>query len=108
MPSVLVTFVSVTVMEVVVTFAIVGALINGSGSFSSRHRSRAHFINEYPSTKEYKRFEQVAHVQPAKAVAYIVFTADEKSAFEKHRSALEEAVTSLHSMNVDYPEKPKN
>jgi hypothetical protein len=66
-----------------------------------------YFINEYPPTKEYKRFERVAYVQLPKAVAYIVFTADEKSAFEKHRGALEEAVKSLRSMNVDYPEKPK-
>ncbi|MEN3371235.1 MAG: hypothetical protein V7609_3378 [Verrucomicrobiota bacterium] len=68
---------------------------------------QAYFINEYPSTKEYKRSERVAYVQLAKAVAYIVFTADERAAFEKHRGALEEAVKSLRSMNVDYPEKPK-
>jgi hypothetical protein len=67
---------------------------------------QAYFINEYPPTKEYKRFERVAYVQLPKAVAYIVFTADEKSAFEKHRSALEEAVKSLRSMNVDDPERP--
>lgn len=66
-----------------------------------------YFINEYPPTDTYKRFERVAYVQLPKAVAYIVFSADEKSAFEKHQGALEEAVKSVHSMSVDYPDKPK-
>jgi hypothetical protein len=66
-----------------------------------------YFINEYPPTKTYERFERVAYVQLPKAVAYIVFSADDKSAFEKHRDALEEAVKSVRSMNVDYPGKPK-
>jgi hypothetical protein len=51
-----------------------------------------YFINEYAPTKAYKRLERVA---------YIVFTADEKSAYEKHQSALEETVKSLRSVNVD-------
>ena len=67
----------------------------------------AYFINEYSPTKTYKRFERAAYVQLPKAVAYIIFSADEKSAFEKHRGALEEAVKSVASMNVDYPGKPK-
>ena len=66
-----------------------------------------YFINEYPPSKAYKRWERVAYVQLPKAVAYIVFTADEKSAFEKQRGALEEAAKSVRSMNVDYPDKPK-
>lgn len=66
-----------------------------------------YFINEYSPTETYKRFERVAYVQLPKAVAYIVFSADKKSAFQKHQGALEEAVKSLRSMNVDYPEKPK-
>ena len=64
-------------------------------------------INEYQPTKTYARFERVAYVQLPKAVAYIVFSADEKAAFEKHRDALEEAVKSVRSMDVDYPGKPK-
>ncbi|MEY2481707.1 MAG: hypothetical protein QOK24_235 [Verrucomicrobiota bacterium] len=68
---------------------------------------QAYFINEYPPTKDYKRSERVAYVQLPKAVAYIVFTSDEKLTYAKHKSALEEAVKSLRSMNVDYPEKPK-
>jgi hypothetical protein len=68
---------------------------------------QAYFINEYPPTKSYTRSERVAYIQLPKAVAYIVYTADEKSAFEKNRGALEEAVKSLRSVNVDYPEKPK-
>jgi hypothetical protein len=67
----------------------------------------AYFINEYPPTKEYKRFERVAYIQLPKAVAYIVFSADDKAAYQKHQGALEEAVKSLSSMNVDYPGKPK-
>jgi hypothetical protein len=66
-----------------------------------------YFINEYPPSKTYKRFERVAYVQLPKAVAYIVFTADEKSAFEKQKGVLEETVKSVRSMNVDYPDKPK-
>jgi hypothetical protein len=66
-----------------------------------------YFINEYQPTETYKRFERVAYVQLPKAVAYIVFSADEKLAFEKHRDALEEAIKSVRSMNVDYPDKPK-
>ena len=66
-----------------------------------------YFINEYPPTGSYKRFERVAYVQLPKAVAYIFLTADEKASYQKHQGALEEAVKSLSSMNVDYPEKPK-
>src|SRR3954469_2804177 len=47
-----------------------------------------YFINEYPPTKAYKRLERVAYVQLPKAVAYIVFSADDKSAYEKHQGAL--------------------
>jgi hypothetical protein len=66
-----------------------------------------YFINEYAACPGYKRFERVAYVQLANAVAYIGFSADKKSAFEKNACALEETVKSLRSMNVDYPEKPK-
>ena len=68
---------------------------------------QSYFINEYPPADTYKRFERVAYVQLPKAVAYIVYSADEKGTFQKHQGALEEAVKSLRSMNVDYPEKPK-
>jgi hypothetical protein len=67
----------------------------------------SYFINEYPPSASYKRSERVAYVQLPKAVAYIVFTADEKVSYEKSQGALEETVKSLRSMNVDYPEKPK-
>jgi hypothetical protein len=66
-----------------------------------------YFINEYPPSASYKRSERVAYVQLPKAVAYIVFTADEKTAYQKHQGALEETVKSLRAVNVDYPEKPK-
>jgi hypothetical protein len=67
----------------------------------------AYFINEYLPTKEYKRFERVAYVQLPKAVAYVVYSGDGEAAFRKHQGALEAAVKSIHSMNVDYPGKPK-
>lgn len=60
-----------------------------------------YFINEYPPSESYKRSERVAYVQLPKAVAYIVFSADEKASYQKHQGALEEAVKSLRSMNVE-------
>lgn len=66
-----------------------------------------YFINEYPPTKAYKRFERVAYIQLPKAVAYIVYTGDANLDFEKHKGALEEAAKSARSMNVDYPGKLK-
>ena len=65
------------------------------------------FINEYPPTKAYGRSERVAYVQLPKAVAYIVFSADDEPAYRKHKGALEETVKSMLSLNVDYPGKPK-
>jgi hypothetical protein len=67
-----------------------------------------YFIKEYPPTKAYRRSERVAYVQLPKAVAYIVLTADEQSAYRAHKGALEEAVKTILSMEVDYPGKPKN
>jgi hypothetical protein len=67
----------------------------------------AYFINEYPPTKAYRRSERVAYIQLPKAVAYVVFSADEEPAFDKHKGALEEAVKTMLSMEVDYPGKPK-
>jgi hypothetical protein len=67
-----------------------------------------YFIYDYPPTKDYPRHEQAAYVQLPKAVAYIVFSAEEESAFRKHKGALLEAVKSLQSMNVDYPDKTKS
>jgi hypothetical protein len=66
-----------------------------------------YFINEYSPTETYKRFERVAYVQLPKAVAYIVYSADENSAYQKHQGALEETVKSVRVRNVDYPDKPK-
>jgi len=68
---------------------------------------QSYFINEYPPCEGYKRLERVAYVQLPHAVAYIVFSADDKAAFQRHQGALEETVRSLRSMNVDYPEKAK-
>jgi hypothetical protein len=76
----------------------------GSGKTAG---GQPYFINEYPPSEGYKRSERVAYVELPKAVAYIVFTADKKAAYQKHQGALEETVKSLRSMNVDYPDKPK-
>lgn len=65
------------------------------------------FINEYSPTETYKRFERVAYVQLPKAVAYIVYSADQKSVFRKHQIALFDAALSIRAMTVDYPGKPK-
>jgi hypothetical protein len=67
-----------------------------------------YFINDYPATKAYRRHERVAYAQLPKAVAYIVFSTDEESAFRKHQGALAETVKSLFTMKVDYPGKGKN
>ncbi|PZR73531.1 MAG: hypothetical protein DLM73_10395 [Chthoniobacterales bacterium] len=69
---------------------------------------QSYFINEYQPTNAYKRFERVAYVQLPKAVAYIVMTAEDRAGYQKHQGALMETVKSLRSMNVDYPDKPKN
>ena len=62
-----------------------------------------YFINEYPPTKVYKRFERVAYVQLPKAVAYVVYSGDDEAAFRKHQGALEAAVKSIRSMDVNFP-----
>jgi hypothetical protein len=59
-----------------------------------------YFINEYPPSASYKRSERVAYIQLPKAVAYIVFSADEKASYKKYQDSLEETVKSLRSMNV--------
>jgi len=66
-----------------------------------------YFINDYPATKAYPRHERVAYIQLPKAVAFVVFSADEEAAFDKHKGALEEAVKTMRSMEVDYPGKGK-
>ncbi len=68
----------------------------------------AYFINDYPATEAYPRHERVAYIQLPKAVAFIVYSADEEAAFQKHRGALSEAVKSLLSLEVNYPGKPKS
>ena len=65
------------------------------------------FINEYPATKSYGRHELVAYIQLLNAVAFVVFSADEEAAFDKHKGDLEEAVKTMRSMEVDYPGKGK-
>lgn len=58
------------------------------------------FVNEYAPTPEYPRCERVAYIQMPKAVAYIVFSAENKETIEKHGHALLQAVESLRAMDV--------
>ncbi len=51
-----------------------------------------YFINEYPATKTYSQWEQVAYVQLPKAVAYIVLSARDESSYRKDSSALTEVL----------------
>ncbi len=56
---------------------------------------RAWFINEYSPNEKYRRTERVAYVQLPKAVAYIVYTSDDESAFRKHQDALKQLLGSF-------------
>jgi hypothetical protein len=57
-----------------------------------------YFINEYRHDHGYTRIESVAYIQLPKAVAYIVFSAEDDSLHGKHVSALNETVKSLRYM----------
>ncbi len=55
----------------------------------------AWFVNEYSPNEKYPRFERVAYLQLPKAVAYIVYTADNEAAFRKHQAALQQVIKSF-------------
>jgi tetratricopeptide (TPR) repeat protein len=61
---------------------------------------RPYFINEYPATKTYSQWEQVAYVQPPHAVAYIVLSSREQASYGKDSPALSEAVKSVFYVDV--------
>jgi hypothetical protein len=49
-----------------------------------------YFINEYPATKTYSQWEQVAYVQLPHAVAYIVLSSRDEASYRKDSGALQE------------------
>jgi len=56
---------------------------------------RVWFINEYSPNEKYPRSERVAHVQLPKAVAYVVYTSDDKTTFRKYEAALSQLLASF-------------
>ncbi|MBA2431829.1 MAG: hypothetical protein H0V56_06895 [Chthoniobacterales bacterium] len=64
-----------------------------------------YFVNEYLPTKAYPRSERVAYIQLPKAVAYVVFSADEKSTLKKHGSALTQVLESFRAMSAKIDEE---
>jgi hypothetical protein len=51
-----------------------------------------YFINEYPATKTYSHWEQVAYVQLPHAVACIVLSSRDKASYQKDSGALQEVL----------------
>ena len=54
-----------------------------------------YFINEYPATKTYSRWERVGYVQLPQGVAYIVLTSRDRNSYEKDSGALERVLQTL-------------
>ena len=52
-------------------------------------------INEYPATESYPRAERVAYVQMPKAVAYVVFSAENADVSARYAVALEDVMASF-------------
>jgi hypothetical protein len=54
-----------------------------------------YFINEYPATKTYSRWERVGYVQLPHAVVYIVLSSRDKKNYSKDAPALEKVLQTL-------------
>ena len=54
-----------------------------------------YFINEYPATKTYSRWERVGYVQLPHAVAYIVLSSRDQASYRKDSGALQEVLKTL-------------
>ena len=67
---------------------------------------KPYFINEYPATKSYSQFEQVAYIQLPGAVAYIVLSSKDESSFRKDAPALQDLLKSLAYMEVKSEGRP--
>lgn len=59
-----------------------------------------YFVNEYSPGKSYPRYERVAYIQLPKAVAYVVYTADDEQRFRKHQSALQKLLNTFAHLEV--------
>lgn len=59
-----------------------------------------YFVNDYAANDDYSRSERVAYIQMPKAVAYVVFSAEEKSTLEKHAKALTQVLESFRAMEA--------
>jgi hypothetical protein len=58
------------------------------------------FVNEYPGTKTYPRWERVAYLQLPDAVAYIVLSAANEAGLRKYQTALQEVLKSFAAADV--------
>jgi len=61
---------------------------------------RPYFVNEYSPGENYSRRERVAYIQMPKAVAYVVYSADDEGAFRKHQSALQQVLKAFTCLEV--------
>ncbi len=59
-----------------------------------------YFVNDYAANADYSRSERVAYIQMPKAVAYVVFSAEEKATLEKHAMALTQLLKSFRAMGA--------
>ena len=57
-------------------------------------------MNEYSPNENYSRWERVAYIQLPKAVAYVVYSADEEAAFRRHQLASREVRKSFTCLEV--------
>jgi tetratricopeptide (TPR) repeat protein len=62
---------------------------------------RDYFINEYPATKTYSQWERVAYVQLPHAVAYIVLSSRDKTSYQKHLGALQQALKTFNYLKPE-------
>ncbi len=67
---------------------------------------RAYFINDYGPSENYSRHERVAYVQMPRAVAYVVYSADDEAVFRKYQSALQQVVKSFTCLEVKSGQSP--
>jgi tetratricopeptide (TPR) repeat protein len=54
-----------------------------------------YFINEYPATKNYSKWERVGYIQLFAGVAYIVLSSRDETSYRKDSDALEKVVKTL-------------
>jgi hypothetical protein len=67
---------------------------------------RIYFVNEYSPSENYSRRERAAYIQLPRAVAYVVYSADDEAAFRRHQSALQEVLKSFTCLEVTIEGSP--